>query len=183
MRSVRSSSNTSCARQEMHAQVLRRVEVLFADLLDSRGEEAVGEVGVCRGVGRYGHEQPPFAAAVTRLLGQLALRRGEHRPVGGFRHPGGRLVGGLSESVAVLVDEDEPSVARDGDDVDPVGIFENVIVGNAASVGQLEAFVADREPRFAREVFARQDFPLPVFQIFHDLACCLLAKIAKICYL
>ena len=85
--------------------------------------------------------------------------------------------------MAVLVDEDEASVARDGDDVDPVGIFEDVIVGNAASVGQFEALVADREPRFAREVFAREDFPLAVFRIFHDSVRCLLTKIVKNRYL
>jgi len=82
-----------------------------------------------------------------------------------------------------LVDEDEASVARDGDDVDPVGVFEDVIVGNAASVGQFEALVADREPRFAREVFAREDFPLTVFRIFHDSVRCLLTKIVKNRYL
>ena len=52
--------------------------MLFADPPDPRGEEAVGEVVLRRGVGRDGHEQPPFAAAVARLFGQFALCRGEH---------------------------------------------------------------------------------------------------------
>ena len=69
--------------------------------------------------------------------------------------------------MAVLVDQHEPSVAGDGRDVDPVGIFEHIVIRNAASVGQFEAFVAHGEPRFAGEIFAREDFPFAVFRIFH----------------
>ena len=46
---------------------------------------------------------------------------------------------------------------RNGDDVHPVGIFEDVVVGYAAPVGQFDALVAYRKPGFAGEVFARED--------------------------
>ena len=123
------------ARQEVHAQVLRRVEMLFAERFDARGEVAVGEVVLCGGVGREGRQQTPLAAAVARLFHQFALRGFERRGVRRLGDAGRNFIRGFAQPVAVLVDQHEPSVAGDGRDVDPVGIFEHIVIRNAASVG------------------------------------------------
>lgn len=67
------------ARQEVHAQVLRRVETLFAERFDARGEVAVGEVVLCGGVGREGRQQTPLAAAVavSSISSRCAASSGE----------------------------------------------------------------------------------------------------------
>ena len=92
----------------------------------------------------------------------------------GSETPAGIRRGGLSEAVAVLVDQYEASVPGDGRDVDPVGIFEDIVVGNAAAVGEFETLVAHGEPGSAEEVLAREDLPFAIFGVFHS------AKIEKI---
>ena len=91
----------------------------------------------------------------------------ERRGVLRVAHAGDDLVGGASESVAVLVDQEEPPIVGACDDVHPVGIFQHVIGGDACAAGEFDGFAPHGEPRLMRQIFAVQDFPGSVIGLFH----------------
>ena len=78
--------------------------------------------------------------------------------------------------MAVLPLDDETAVLGDGDDIDPVGVFEDVELGIDVAVGQLYLVPAGGEPRAAEEVLALEHSPSLVIHVFvrvgiHDSMC------------
>ena len=61
--------------------------------------------------------------------------------------------------MAVLADEHKASVLRAGNDVHPVGIFQNVVFGIFRTVGQAHMVATCGEPRATDEVFGVEDGP------------------------
>ena len=155
------------------------VELLVAQPLHTLGHEAVGAVVLRGGVGRHDGQLPPAAPAVAGLLPQLALRRREGRGVRRLDASGGDLPRRLAQTVAVLRDEHEAPLARRGDDVHPVGVFEDVVLGHRAPVGHLEPLEPDGAPGAPHQVAARKYFPGSVFGVFHAVRSWRWTKVAK----
>ena len=132
-------------RHEHYGDIFGGVKMTAPGRSDSGGEEAVGEVGGGAGVAGDRHEVGPHAAGVSRLLLELAAGS----LLGGlpFLHDSGAyLVAGAAYAVAVLELHHELTFVGDGDDIDPVGIFEHIEVGIDAAVGKLYGVVAHGEP-------------------------------------
>ena len=71
----------------------------------------------------------------------------------------GELVEHDIHRVTVLTYHHELALTGDGDDVDPLGVFQHIMFGVDAPVGQLHLIDAGSEPGPADEVFGRKNLP------------------------
>lgn len=131
--------------EEMECNVFGSFEVLVGQAADAGGDEAVAEIGAGAGVWGGYHIQCPCAFAVAGLLEEFpagCLLRG----LAAFAHSCRDFVAYFAAAVAVLALQYHAAVVCDGDDVDPVGVFEHIVFGVDHSVWKLYPVTAGGEP-------------------------------------
>ena len=151
--------------EEMHLQVLRAVEMLMAGRLHPHSQEAVTEVGHRTGIGREVHQMCPLAAAVACLLKQLTTGS----LLGTFpllHHSRHYLIRRFAQSMPVLPLQYHPSVAGERYHIDPIGVFQHIILVLHHPIRQPHHIPACREPRALYQILRGESLPTDV--LFHN---------------
>ena len=155
-------------REQVYGDVLRGFKMLHRCPFHAFRHEAVYEVVHVARVARDDTDFAPCAARISRLLVEFAPCGGLRRSIGGVDHAGHDFVARSAQSRPVLSDEDEIPVGCPGNDVDPVGKFQNVIFIVDNAVRQLHRVAPCRQPRPSVEIFAFEHFPGSRVFFFHN---------------
>ena len=152
----------SLGREEVDGDVLSALEVLRGEGLHIGGEERIDEV--VHGAGVLGEDGilAPLTAAVAGLLHELTLGSGHRRGIAGIHDAGAELVTGDAQGMAILTHHDEVALPSEGDDVDPGGVFEDVVLGTLIATGQAGVVEPYGEPGTTAQILGREDLPLAV---------------------
>lgn len=146
-----------------HSQVFGSIKVLCASRLNPRSQKTMLHVRHRTRIRCSLHQQLPFAASIPRLFKQLAFRRLK-RCLALFHHPTGQLVAHALHTMAVLLLHNKASSLVNSYHIHPIGIFEHIIFGNLAAVGQFYHIAPGSEPGALDEIFRALN--LPRFNIF-----------------
>ena len=147
------------AGHEQDLDVLGGFEGLIGNALHPLGQKAVGDVVADAGILADGHDLAPSAATVASLLeqfapcallGRLAL----------LTNSSAQLDEHLVHGMPVLAYHDKHTVAGDGDNIDPVGVLEHIMLGVNHTTGQLHTVDSRREPGPLNDVATIEGFPL-----------------------
>ena len=110
------------------------IKLLTAHMFYPLGKETVCDVVTDAGILPHRHDFTPSAAAIACLLKQFTLRRLQGCfPL--FYHTGTQFVKHYIHRVPVLPYHDKLSLTRDSGDVDPLGVFQHIVLGVDAPVG------------------------------------------------
>lgn len=135
-------------------------EMLCRDFPYATCEEGVRQVGHGTGVGRYGEKGFPLSVAVTGFFEEFTPCSFERTGVGGVDDACNEFNECFAKSMAVLAYEHEVLVFRQSDDVDPLGVFEDVEFGVYGAVGQTYGILPHGKPRTAVEILAVEYVPV-----------------------
>ena len=151
--------------KQADGDIFGSVEMLGVDFLDVGGQKCVCKVVGRTGVLRKNHELLPGAVAVAGFFQKFAAC-GIHGRFSLFGHSGNEFGEYIPEAMAVLFHHDEIAVGCNGDNVDPGGIFQNVVFRMDGAVGEAHSVAACREPWAPDYILAIYCFP---FFDFHDI--------------
>ena len=140
-----------------YGQILSIIQRLLCYLFYSDSEETIGHVIHRPGIGRYGHEQTPFSIAVPGFLQQRSLR-GNKRFFPFFHDSTGDFYAVHTQTVPILFFHDEATIFGDSNNIHPIRIFQDIVLGNNSSVGKLYFIASGSKPRPLHNILALDDF-------------------------
>mgnify|MGYP006910457442 CR=1 FL=1 len=143
----------------MYAEAFRIFQMLLRNLFHIGSQKAIRNIGMGTRVGGDLHVFLPRTVAVAGFFKQLPLCGNQRRSIFFLTYAGTKFIGCLLQAMSVLADKNELPVARDGDGIYPIGIFQYVIGRDMITVRQDYMVFAYGEPRGFMQVLAGNDFP------------------------
>lgn len=138
-----------------YGNVFSLFQMLRVGMHDAASNEGVAYIGACPGIGTDRHEVIPFTSRIARFLQEFALGGME-----GFfpffndacrQFPSNEL-----PSVTVLPFQEHISFVREGNDVDPIRIFQHIVILHLHAAWQTNMVASGSHPRTADEVFTAE---------------------------
>ena len=146
----------------MHRQVLCCIKILAGSLRYTFCKIAVDHIAHGTRIHRHCHYLAPFSSAVSCLLQQLSLASLQ-RVLAFLYHSARYLITCRTKSVTILAFHDELAIFCNSNHIDPVRIFQNIVLIVDTSVRKLHLVSPCSQPRTFHKIFAFQNLPGFVF--------------------
>lgn len=153
-------------RDKHDTDILRGIEVLRAMQCDTFCEVTIAMVVLRACVGSQRHQERPRSSGIACLFHQFALRS-RQRCLARLHTACHNLGRDLPEAVSILPFKHNCAFVGDGNNVDPIGIMQHIIIIIDTAIRQLHLVAACIEPQRIEKRFGLQHFPFHIVILSH----------------